>query len=92
MFGYGGNNYERKIQDNEKGAFIIAESEMCTKYETEVEFGQIPRIFYYWIISNEDTVPKSFADLTHADETLQRPQHRLEEYFLSQLLNARNRS
>lgn len=47
MFGYGGNNYERKIQENEKGAFIIAESEMCTKYETEVEFGQIPRIFYY---------------------------------------------
>lgn len=39
MFGYGGNNYERSIKDNEKGAFIIADCEMSTKGETELEFG-----------------------------------------------------
>jgi hypothetical protein len=47
VFGYGGSNYERKITDNEKGAFIIADSEQSTKGETEVEFGQIPKIHYF---------------------------------------------
>lgn len=47
VFGYGGHGYERIGGENEKGAFIIAESEMSNKGETEVEFGQIPKIYYF---------------------------------------------
>jgi hypothetical protein len=47
VFGYGGSNYERKIGDNERGAFIIADSDQSTKGETEVEYGQIPKIHYF---------------------------------------------
>lgn len=47
VFGYGGSNYERKIGENERGAFVIADSDQSTKGETEVEFGQIPKIHYF---------------------------------------------
>lgn len=47
LLGYGGSNYERKIATNERGAFIVADSEQSTKGETDVEFGQIPKIHYF---------------------------------------------
>ena len=47
VFGYGGSNYERGIRDNERGVFHMAETDMCTKFETEVEFGQIPKLYYF---------------------------------------------
>ena len=46
-FGYGGSNYARCCRDNEKNAFHIADTELSNKYECEVEFGQIPKIYYY---------------------------------------------
>ena len=47
VFGYGGSNYERCCKENERGAFVIADCEMSTKGETEVEYGQIPKIYYF---------------------------------------------
>ena len=46
--GYGGEDPGYgSIRDNEKGVFEIDFSEDCTKGETEVEFGNIPRILYF---------------------------------------------
>jgi|LauGreDrversion4_2_1035121.scaffolds.fasta_scaffold359415_3 hypothetical protein len=44
--GYGGENY-RSIDNEEKDAFIIKNSDDCTKGETDETFGQIPRILYF---------------------------------------------
>lgn len=46
VFGYGGHNY-KNIRGNEPNSFRIAESDQSTKGETEVEFGQIPKIHYF---------------------------------------------
>jgi len=44
--GYGGNN-RASIQENEKDAFDVRESADCSKGETDQEFGQISRLFYF---------------------------------------------
>ena len=46
LLGYGGENY-RHINLNEKEAFVIQESDDCTKGETDLRFGNIPRILYF---------------------------------------------
>jgi hypothetical protein len=46
--GYGGEDPGyRTIKSNDKGAFEVDFSEDCTKGETDVEFGNIPRILYF---------------------------------------------
>jgi hypothetical protein len=35
------------VENEEKGAFQITNSNDCTKGETDLYFGQIPRIIYY---------------------------------------------
>ncbi len=44
--GYGGEDYKR-IKHNEECIFDVLETEDCTKGETDVTFGQIPRIHYF---------------------------------------------
>ena len=39
LLGYGGENYEGSIPSNEPGAFLIEETEACTKFETDRAFG-----------------------------------------------------
>jgi len=44
--GYGGEDYKR-IKHNEECIFDVQETEDCTKGETDVTFGQIPRLHYF---------------------------------------------
>jgi len=44
--GYGGRN-RQSIRENEQDAFDVRESADCTKMETDDEFGQISRLFYF---------------------------------------------
>ena len=46
LLGYGGEDYTR-IKENEECAFEVLDSEDCTKGETDVTFGQIPRLHYF---------------------------------------------
>ena len=46
MLGYGGEDY-KKPRLNEELAFDVVETDECTKGETNVTFGQIPRIHYF---------------------------------------------
>lgn len=46
LLGYGGEDYTR-LPQNEECAFDVVESDDCTKGETDVTFGQVPRIFYF---------------------------------------------
>jgi hypothetical protein len=46
LLGYGGENY-KEIENEEIEAFDIKETPDCTKFETDVRFGQIPRILYF---------------------------------------------
>jgi hypothetical protein len=47
LLGYGGENY-MTVQDNDdKDLFEIRETTDCTKGETDLRFGQVPRIFYF---------------------------------------------
>ena len=46
--GYGGENYKRVPENVEKDAFLIQECPQdCTKGETDLRFGNIPRILYF---------------------------------------------
>jgi hypothetical protein len=46
--GYGGTEPGfRSIRTNEPEMFLIQETEDCSKGETDVEFGNIPRILYF---------------------------------------------
>ena len=47
VFGYGGNAGERANRDNERGVIRVEESDWSTKGETDVEYGQIPKIYYF---------------------------------------------
>jgi hypothetical protein len=48
LMGYGGEDPGYgTIKSNEKGAFEIHNSDDCSKGETDVEFGNIPRILYF---------------------------------------------
>ena len=46
LLGYGGENYT-SVDNEEKDMFEIRETPDCTKFETDLRFGQIPRIFYF---------------------------------------------
>ena len=46
LLGYGGNGM-RSIRTNEPDAFSTQNTPDCTKDETDVEFGNIPRILYF---------------------------------------------
>ena len=47
LLGYGGENY-LKIEENvDRDLFEIRETEDCTKGETDLRFGQIPRLYYF---------------------------------------------
>jgi hypothetical protein len=47
LLGYGGENYLSIPENEEKDLFEIKETADCTKGETDLKFGQIPRIFYF---------------------------------------------
>jgi hypothetical protein len=47
LLGYGGENYMSVADNEEKEMFEIKETSDCTKGETDLRFGQIPRIFYF---------------------------------------------
>ena len=47
LLGYGGENYLTVPENEEKELFEIRETADCTKGETDLRFGQIPRIFYF---------------------------------------------
>ena len=47
LLGYGGENYQHIQENKERDMFSIKETEDCTKGETDLRFGQIPRIFYF---------------------------------------------
>mgnify|MGYP001574326623 CR=1 FL=1 len=46
LLGYGGENY-MNVDNEERDMFEIKETEDCTKGETDMRFGNIPRIFYF---------------------------------------------
>lgn len=46
LLGYGGNSM-RSIKTNEPDAFTTQNTADCTKEETDIEFGNIPRILYF---------------------------------------------
>ena len=46
LLGYGGEDHKR-LPNNEECAFDVIDSKDCSKGETDVSFGQIPRIHYY---------------------------------------------
>jgi hypothetical protein len=46
LLGYGGEDYQNP-RLNEELAFDVVDTEECTKGETDVTFGQIPRIHYF---------------------------------------------
>jgi hypothetical protein len=47
LLGYGGENYQSVPENDDKELFEIRETSDCTKGETDLRFGQIPRIFYF---------------------------------------------
>ena len=47
LLGYGGENYASQAENEEKEMFEIKETSDCSKGETDLKFGQIPRIFYF---------------------------------------------
>jgi hypothetical protein len=47
LLGYGGENYQSISENEDKEMFEIRETGDCTKGETDLRFGQIPRIFYF---------------------------------------------
>jgi hypothetical protein len=47
LLGYGGENYHSIQENEEKEMFEIKETPDCTKGETDLRFGQVPRIFYF---------------------------------------------
>ena len=47
LLGYGGENYQSLSENEERDLFDIRETEDCTKGETDLRFGNIPRIFYF---------------------------------------------
>ena len=46
LLGYGGENY-MNVENEEREMFEIKETPDCTKGETDLRFGNIPRIFYF---------------------------------------------
>lgn len=46
LLGYGGENY-MNVENEEREMFVIKETPDCTKGETDLRFGNIPRIFYF---------------------------------------------
>ena len=46
LLGYGGENY-MNVENEEKEMFEIKETSDCTKLETDLRFGNLPRIFYF---------------------------------------------
>lgn len=46
LLGYGGENY-MSVENEDRELFDIRETPDCTKGETDLRFGQIPRIFYF---------------------------------------------
>lgn len=47
LLGYGGENYSGISENKERDLFQVKETSDCTKGETDIRFGQIPRIFYF---------------------------------------------
>lgn len=47
LLGYGGENYQSIHENEERDLFEIKETSDCTKGETDLRFGQVPRIFYF---------------------------------------------
>ena len=47
LLGYGGENF-MNVENDERDMFEIKETSDCTKGETDLRFGNIPRIFYFW--------------------------------------------
>ena len=47
LLGYGGENFREVTENEERDMFEIKETSDCTKGETDLRFGQIPRIFYF---------------------------------------------
>ena len=47
LLGYGGENYQSIAENKEREMFTIKETADCTKGETDLRFGNIPRIFYF---------------------------------------------
>lgn len=47
LLGYQGEEYMNQKENEEMDAFDIRETPDCTKGETDLRFGQIPRIFYF---------------------------------------------
>jgi hypothetical protein len=47
LLGYGGENYQSISENEDKEMFEIRETPDCSKGETDLRFGQIPRIFYF---------------------------------------------
>ena len=46
LLGYGGEEYKH-LKINEECIFDVQDTEDCTKGETDVTFGQVPRIHYF---------------------------------------------
>lgn len=44
--GYNHEDADSAVKTNEPGAFVIEDTDQCSKGETDVTFGQIPRIHY----------------------------------------------
>jgi hypothetical protein len=47
LLGYGGENFSSVQENEERDMFEVRETPDCTKGETDLRFGQIPRIFYF---------------------------------------------
>lgn len=47
LLGYGGENFMSVPENEDKELFEIRETGDCTKGETDLKFGQIPRVFYF---------------------------------------------
>ena len=47
LLGYQGENYASIAENEDKELFEIRETSDCTKGETDLRFGQIPRIIYF---------------------------------------------
>jgi hypothetical protein len=48
LLGYGGENYMSSAENgDDRELFEIKETPDCSKGETDLRFGQIPRIFYF---------------------------------------------
>jgi hypothetical protein len=47
LLGYGGENYPSIPENEDRELFEIRETSDCSKGETDLKFGQIPRIFYF---------------------------------------------